>query len=63
MRNVVQEERLGYREVILANTFQSLTVVLDAMEMMGIEFADEKSPQEALIIHDLGPFPDVSSFL
>lgn len=55
-----QEERISYREVILANTFQSLAVVIDAMQMMGIEFENEKSPQEALIITDLGPFPEVS---
>ncbi|KAK9898933.1 G protein alpha-subunit [Cystobasidium minutum MCA 4210] len=54
-----REERLGYREVILANTFQSLSVVLDAMQMMGIAFEHEKSPQEALIISDLGSFPEV----
>lgn len=58
-----QEERLGYREVILANTFQSLSVVLDAMQMMGIDFEHEKSPQEALIIADLGPYPEVSLML
>ncbi|KAF7846377.1 hypothetical protein BT93_L4484 [Corymbia citriodora subsp. variegata] len=52
------EERLGYREVILANTFQSLSVVLDAMEMMGIQFDDPESANEALIMSDIGSYPE-----
>lgn len=52
------EERLGYREVILANTFQSLSVVLDAMEMLGITFSEPESANEAQIIADIGSYPE-----
>lgn len=55
------EERLGYREVILANTFQSLSVVLDAMEMLGITFSEPESANEAQIIADIGSYPEVGS--
>lgn len=30
------------------------------MEMMGIQFANPKSPKEALVIADLGSYPEVS---
>jgi len=51
-----EDERLGYRDVILSNTLQSLSVVLDAMDMMGIEFEEQASPQEAHVISDLGSY-------
>lgn len=51
---------MGYREVILANTFQSLSVVLEAMEMMGIEFENPGSKQDQLLIADVGSYPEVS---
>jgi len=53
-----EDERLGYRDVILSNTLQSLSVVLDAMDMMGIEFEEQASPQEAHVISDLGSYPE-----
>lgn len=53
-----EEERLGYREVILANTFQSLAVVLDAMEMMGLPFSDPDNVLEAQAVTDVGSYPE-----
>ena len=55
-----QEERLGYREVILANTFQSLSVVLDAMDDLGIPFSDPAMQIEKGKIVDMGPYPEVN---
>ena len=55
----LQADRLGYREVILANTLQSLSVVLDAMEMMGIGYKDSSSTKEAQVISDIGSYPEV----
>jgi hypothetical protein len=58
-KNLLQDERLAYREVILANTFQSLGVVLDAMEMMGLKLEDTENVKEMAVIADIGSFPEV----
>lgn len=56
---MIQEERLGYREVILANTLQSMAVCLDAMEMMGIAFATPASEESAAVVSEVGSYPEV----
>lgn len=42
-------------------TFQSLSVVLDAMEMMGIQYSKPSSADEASVIAELGSYPEVRS--
>jgi hypothetical protein len=43
--------------------FQSLSVVLDAMEMLGLSFANPSSSQDALMIADIGSYPEVRTSL
>lgn len=58
-----QDERLGYRDVILSNALQSLCVVLDAMEMMGISFESEAREHDAGVISEVGSYPEVGPTL
>jgi len=44
------EERESYIEIILSNTIQSMHVILDAMEMMGIGLQDQSNRQRANVI-------------
>lgn len=48
-----REERESYIEIILSNTIQSMRVILDAMEMMGIQLADPANQERANIIMSL----------
>jgi len=47
-----QEERESYLEIILSNTIQSMHVLLDAMEMMGIALQNPANNSRAQLIMD-----------
>jgi guanine nucleotide-binding protein G(i) subunit alpha len=47
------DERESYKEIIFSNTIQSMHVILDAMESMGIELGDASNQQRADIILSL----------
>lgn len=47
-----QEERESYLEIILSNTIQSMHVLLDAMEMMGIALQNPDNNSRAQLIMD-----------
>lgn len=48
-----QEERESYKEIIYSNTVQSMHVILDAMEMMGITLSNPNSQEYANVIMGL----------
>jgi len=48
-----EEERESYKEIIYSNTVQSMHVILDAMEMMGITLSDAQNGIRANIIMSL----------
>jgi len=45
-------ERETYKEIIYSNTVQSMHVILDAMEMMGIDFANPDMERQKLVVND-----------
>ena len=45
-----KEERISFREIIFSNTVQSMTVVLEAMETMGISVCPENQPFKSVIL-------------
>ena len=46
-----KEERISFREIIFSNTVQSMKVILDAMETMGIPVSSENQSHKAAIIN------------
>ncbi|GAA6008796.1 hypothetical protein JCM10207_001727 [Rhodosporidiobolus poonsookiae] len=44
------KERENYKEIIYSNTVQSMHVILDAMEMMGITFSNPEGPRYQEVI-------------
>ncbi|KAL1924834.1 uncharacterized protein VTP21DRAFT_4488 [Calcarisporiella thermophila] len=49
------DERESFKEIIFSNTVQSMRVILDAMEQMGIEFSNPASQYHANSILQLPP--------
>ncbi|RIA86013.1 guanine nucleotide binding protein, alpha subunit [Glomus cerebriforme] len=47
------EERESFKEIIFSNTVQSMRVILEAMETMGIRFRDENNQKHSTIILNL----------
>jgi guanine nucleotide-binding protein G(i) subunit alpha len=47
------DERESYKEIIFSNTIQSMHVILDAMELMGIELGDTSNQERVSVILDL----------
>ena len=45
-----KEERISFREIIFSNTVQSLSVVLEAMDTMGIAVSPENQSFKSLIL-------------
>jgi guanine nucleotide-binding protein subunit alpha len=45
-----KEERQSFREIIFSNTVQSMTVVLEAMDTMGITVLPENQSFKAIIL-------------
>jgi len=41
-----EDERESYKEIIYSNTVQSMHVILDAMDMMGISMVNPQANQE-----------------
>lgn len=50
-----QDERESFREIIYSNTTQSMRVILEAMEAMGIDFEYSNSRDYAALILDQPP--------
>ncbi|KAI9159210.1 guanine nucleotide-binding protein subunit alpha [Blastocladiella emersonii ATCC 22665] len=49
------EERLAYKEIIYSNVIQSMKVILEAMEMLGIPLGDEANAPQRTLIDDQPP--------
>lgn len=45
-----KEERISFREIIFSNTIQSMTVVLEAMDTMGISVSPENQTFRDIIL-------------
>ncbi|CAM0139605.1 guanine nucleotide-binding protein subunit alpha [Umbelopsis sp. WA50703] len=50
-----QDERESFREIIYSNTTQSMRVILEAMEAMGLDFANPQNHEYASIILEQPP--------
>lgn len=50
-----QDERESFREIIYSNTTQSMRVILEAMETMGLDFANRQNHDYASIILEQPP--------
>lgn len=50
-----QDERESFREIIYSNTTQSMRVILEAMESMGINFEYPQNREHAALILDQPP--------
>lgn len=48
-----RDERESFREIIFSNTVQSMRVILEAMENMGIPLAEPRNRQHAEVILSL----------
>lgn len=46
-------EREAFKEIIFSNTVQSMRVIIEAMENLGIEMGSEESKKQAIVIEDL----------
>ncbi|CAG8777876.1 7508_t:CDS:2, partial [Racocetra fulgida] len=44
------EERESFKEIIFSNTVQSMRVILEAMELMNIQFRSEEAKKQSMII-------------
>lgn len=50
-----QDERESFREIIYSNTTQSMRVILEAMETMGIPYQNPNNSEHATIILEQPP--------
>lgn len=57
-----RDERDAFKEIIFSNTVQSMRVILEAMESMGISLADPQHMKEASIILELPPQMELDTF-
>ena len=48
-----RDEREAFKEIIFSNTVQSMRVILEAMDNMGVALAQSANRQHAAIIMDL----------
>jgi guanine nucleotide-binding protein G(i) subunit alpha len=47
------EEKESFKEIIFSNTVQSMRVILEAMETMGIRFRDENNQKHSATVLNL----------
>ncbi|CAO3683156.1 unnamed protein product [Rhizopus stolonifer] len=57
-----RDERDAFKEIIFSNTVQSMRVILEAMESMGISLADPQHMKEASVILELSPQMELDTF-
>ncbi|KAJ8100050.1 guanine nucleotide binding protein, alpha subunit [Lipomyces tetrasporus] len=48
-----RDERLSFREIIFSNTVQSMKVIVEAMDSLGIELANPANAKSARLVYDL----------
>ncbi|KAM3578522.1 guanine nucleotide-binding protein subunit alpha [Umbelopsis sp. WA50703] len=58
-----QDERESFREIIYSNTTQSMRVILEAMEAMGLDFANPQNHEYASIILEQPPQIELSDVM
>ena len=49
------DEREAFKEIIFSNTVQSMRVILEAMDDMGVSFSNSENAKNAAVIMEMPP--------